>query len=90
MYARLRTLNHSPRIGEFRRSTRHQTGFIFFLIACECSFYQLIHQGRVIPCDFIGFCESQEPIQLSKLNARVLHTMCLPVVKEPVVKELCR
>lgn len=25
------------------------------------SFYQLIHQGRVIPCDFIAFCESQEP-----------------------------
>lgn len=23
------------------------------------SFYQLIHQGRVVPCDFIGFCESQ-------------------------------
>jgi glucose-6-phosphate isomerase len=25
---------------------------------------QLIHQGRTIPCDFIGFCESQEPLQL--------------------------
>lgn len=29
------------------------------------SFYQLIHQGRVVPCDFIGFVESQEPIELS-------------------------
>jgi len=29
------------------------------------SFYQLIHQGRVVPADFIGFCESQEPIQLT-------------------------
>lgn len=29
------------------------------------SFYQLIHQGRTIPCDFIGFCESQEPLQLA-------------------------
>lgn len=26
------------------------------------SFYQLIHQGRVIPCDFIGFCTSQYPL----------------------------
>lgn len=34
------------------------------------SFYQLIHQGRTIPCDFIGFCESQEPIVLSELRAR--------------------
>lgn len=23
------------------------------------SFYQLIHQGRVIPCEFIGFCKPQ-------------------------------
>lgn len=29
------------------------------------SFYQLIHQGRVVPCDFIGFIESQNPIELS-------------------------
>ncbi|KAF1331494.1 Glucose-6-phosphate isomerase, partial [Globisporangium splendens] len=29
------------------------------------SFYQLIHQGRVVPCDFIGFCESQNPVQLA-------------------------
>ena len=28
------------------------------------SFYQLIHQGRVVPCDFIGFCESQAPCEL--------------------------
>lgn len=26
------------------------------------SFYQLIHQGRVVPCDFLGFCESQSPV----------------------------
>jgi glucose-6-phosphate isomerase len=25
------------------------------------SFYQLIHQGRVVPCDFIGFRKSQQP-----------------------------
>jgi glucose-6-phosphate isomerase len=26
------------------------------------SFYQLIHQGRSVPCDFIGFVNSQHPI----------------------------
>ena len=28
------------------------------------SFYQLVHQGRVIPAEFIGFCKSQNPINL--------------------------
>ena len=28
------------------------------------SFYQLMHQGRVVPADFIGFCESQAPVDL--------------------------
>ncbi|GMH05215.1 hypothetical protein Nepgr_007055 [Nepenthes gracilis] len=28
------------------------------------SFYQLIHQGRVIPCDFIGVVKSQQPVWL--------------------------
>lgn len=28
------------------------------------SFYQLIHQGRVIPCDFIGVIKSQQPVYL--------------------------
>lgn len=28
------------------------------------SFYQLIHQGRVIPCDFIGIVRSQQPVYL--------------------------
>ncbi len=26
------------------------------------SFYQLLHQGRVVPAEFIGFTESQTPI----------------------------
>jgi glucose-6-phosphate isomerase len=26
------------------------------------SFYQLIHQGRVVPCDFVGFRRSQRPL----------------------------
>jgi glucose-6-phosphate isomerase len=30
------------------------------------SFYQLVHQGRVVPCDFIGFRQSQQPIKLAK------------------------
>ncbi|KAL9242633.1 hypothetical protein vseg_016616 [Gypsophila vaccaria] len=28
------------------------------------SFYQLIHQGRRIPCDFIGIAKSQQPVYL--------------------------
>ena len=28
------------------------------------SFYQLMHQGRVIPAEFIGVCESQNPVKL--------------------------
>ena len=28
------------------------------------SFYQLMHQGRVVPADFIGFMESQNPVAL--------------------------
>ncbi|ESQ44810.1 hypothetical protein EUTSA_v10003173mg [Eutrema salsugineum] len=30
------------------------------------SFYQLIHQGRVIPCDFIGTVKSQQPVHLKR------------------------
>jgi len=29
------------------------------------SFYQLLHQGTVVPCDFIGFCVSQQPVKLA-------------------------
>lgn len=28
------------------------------------SFYQLLHQGRVVPAEFIGFCKSPSPIHL--------------------------
>lgn len=28
------------------------------------SFYQLIHQGRVVPCDFVGIINSQAPVSL--------------------------
>jgi glucose-6-phosphate isomerase len=45
----------------------HRSGEIDF---GECGtdgqhrFYQLLHQGRVVPADFIGFMESQRPIDL--------------------------
>jgi glucose-6-phosphate isomerase len=29
------------------------------------SFYQLLHQGRVVPAEFIGFCKSPSPVFLS-------------------------
>jgi len=29
------------------------------------SFYQLLHQGRVVPAEFIGFCKSQTPVDLA-------------------------
>lgn len=28
------------------------------------SFYQLVHQGRVIPAEFIGFCKSPSPVKI--------------------------
>jgi len=28
------------------------------------SFYQLLHQGRVVPADFVGFMESPNPVEL--------------------------
>ena len=28
------------------------------------SFYQLIHQGRVVPCEFIGLVKSQQSVYL--------------------------
>lgn len=37
----------------------------FFLIPCAHSFYQLMHQGRVIPAEFIGVCKSQNPVKLA-------------------------
>ena len=35
------------------------------------SFYQLIHQGRVIPCDFIGIVKSQQSVYLKVLQSRI-------------------
>jgi glucose-6-phosphate isomerase len=48
------------------RVTDYQTGPIFWGepgTNGQHSFYQLIHQGtKIIPCDFIGFCQSLNPL----------------------------
>ena len=48
------------------RSVDYQTGPIYWGepgTNGQHSFYQLIHQGtRLIPCDFIGFCRSLNPL----------------------------
>ena len=48
------------------------------------SFYQLIHQGRVIPCEFIGILKSQQSVYLKVSLLTPLHglfpgTAALPV-----------
>ena len=43
----------------------HESGEIMFGepgTTGQHSFYQLLHQGRVVPADFIGFIESQQPV----------------------------
>lgn len=45
----------------------YQTGEIIFGEAGtngQHSFYQLVHQGRVIPAEFIGFCKSPSPVMV--------------------------
>jgi glucose-6-phosphate isomerase len=45
----------------------YQTGEIIFGepgTNGQHSFYQLVHQGRVIPAEFIGFCKSPSPVKL--------------------------
>ena len=32
------------------------------------SFYQLIHQGRVVPCEFIGIVKSQQSVYLKVIS----------------------
>ncbi|XP_055388499.1 uncharacterized protein LOC129617137 [Condylostylus longicornis] len=51
----------------------HPAGEIFFGepgTNGQHSFYQLLHQGRVVPADFIGFCHSQNdiPVPLERLS----------------------
>jgi len=42
------------------------------------SFYQLIHQGRVIPCDFIGIVKSQQSVYLKASSPPPPHTHTPP------------
>lgn len=40
------------------------------------SFYQLIHQGRVVPCEFIGIVKSQQSVYLKVcLPADICHSL---------------
>lgn len=39
------------------------------------SFYQLIHQGRVIPCEFIGILKSQQSVYL-KVGSHSIIPLC--------------
>ena len=63
------------------------------------SFYQLIHQGRVIPCEFIGIVKSQQSVYLAvggrgpaARSARVLlfavHSL-RPLYCTPVAARVC-
>ena len=40
------------------------------------SFYQLIHQGRVVPCEFIGIVKSQQSVYLKVYPSYT----CLPAL----------
>ena len=42
------------------------------------SFYQLIHQGRVVPCEFIGLVKSQQSVYLKVCPARTPPGAFLP------------
>lgn len=41
------------------------------------SFYQLIHQGRVIPCEFIGILKSQQSVYLKVRRSRGVDCFCV-------------
>ena len=45
------------------------------------SFYQLIHQGRVVPCEFIGIVKSQQSVYLkvSMVQASLFDEAGLPL-----------
>ena len=48
-------------------SNANMTGEIIFGepgTNAQHSFFQLIHQGRIIPCEFIGFCKSQANVKV--------------------------
>lgn len=47
------------------------------------SFYQLIHQGRVIPCDFIGLVKSQQSVYLKVAPSPTAVALCPGTVPPP-------
>lgn len=47
------------------------------------SFYQLIHQGRVIPCDFIGLVKSQQSVYLKVAPNPTAAALCPGTVPSP-------
>lgn len=61
--------SNGKRVNLKGETLRYNTGVINFGepgTNGQHSFYQLLHQGRVIPCEFIGFCKSQTPLQIDK------------------------
>lgn len=45
------------------------------------SFYQLIHQGRVIPCEFIGSIKSQQSVYLKVAPLSLAPAILLPSLR---------
>lgn len=59
--------SNGKRVGMDGRPVPFKTGEINFGepgTNGQHSFYQLLHQGRVVPADFVGFMESQNPVDL--------------------------
>jgi glucose-6-phosphate isomerase len=58
--------SNGKRVALDGQALRHQTGPVIWGAAGtngQHAFYQLIHQGtRLVPCDFIGFCQSLNPL----------------------------
>ena len=53
------------------------------------SFYQLIHQGRVIPCEFIGILKSQQSVYLKVGTHCITQTvLCACVCSSPSARRV--
>lgn len=54
-------------VGRDGEKLDYQTGAINFGepgTNSQHSFFQLLHQGRTVPVEFIGYCKSQQPVKL--------------------------
>jgi glucose-6-phosphate isomerase len=61
------TESNGKRVGLDGTPLLHRSGEIDTGASCttpQCTLFQIMHQGRVIPADFIGFMESQQPVDL--------------------------